>query len=177
MLPFAENNALTQTELKRQLHYDPLTGIFTRLISTNSRVNVGDTAGTKSTKNGYVQIMINGKQYRAHRLAFLYMTGSFPSKHVDHKFGIKDDNRWSELREASNQQNTRNSAMKSNNTSGFKGVTWNKKAQKWAAYSRDKNKTVYLGLFDNPVDASKAYINFSKPIHGDFFNHKAVNHV
>ena len=69
---------LTQAELKRQLHYNPETGIFTRLVSTARRIKVGDVAGFNSGQ-GYLQICVNYTTYPAHRLAWLYCHGSMPN--------------------------------------------------------------------------------------------------
>ena len=126
---------ITQSQLKELLHYDPETGVFTRLKSTTSNARICDIAGYKK-QDGYLLIGINIKQYFAHRLAFLYMTGKFPQKQIDHINTIRDDNRWSNLREANNQQNSYNQTKYKNNKSGFKGVCWHKNKKKWQARSK-----------------------------------------
>ena len=80
---------ITQKRLKELLHYCPDSGVFTRLKSTSNRVKVGDIAGWKG-KNGYIGINVGGVKERAHRLAFLYMTGDFPVFQTDHINGIRD---------------------------------------------------------------------------------------
>ena len=89
---------ITQEKLKSILRYDLHTGWF---IKTNMPLgSVG--------KNGYLSIRIDYKSYYLHRLAFLYMTGSFPEHDVDHINGNRHDNSWSNLREATRSQNLQN---------------------------------------------------------------------
>lgn len=146
---------LTQSELKRHLSYDPETGVFRRLISTAYRVKVGDIAGSKNDR-GYLQIMISGVRHRAHRLAFLYMTGEFPARHVDHINGDCSDNRWGNLRDVTISQNASNRKLEARNTSGIVGVYWNRWKRKWVAQVRQSGRNIYLGKFDNIEDAAKA---------------------
>lgn len=159
---------LTQEELKSQLHYDPETGVFTRLVANAGNVKIGDIADCKTYK-GYIQIALFSKRYRAHRLAYLYMTGSWPKEQIDHINGIRNDNRWCNLREASQQQNQFNCAKNKNNTSGYKGVFWHKQRNKWFAQTSLNNKLIHLGLFNNKDDAARAYNDFAEQNHGDFF--------
>ncbi len=146
---------LTQSELKRQLHYDPLTGIFTWINSNSLRVRTGDTAGC-SRKDGYIRIKINGKNYLAHRLAWLYMEGYFPEHHIDHKFGIRDDNRWSELQHATRSCNMQNQAISTCNSSGFPGVALDRTSGKWRSRIIINQKVSYLGHYDDPLEAALA---------------------
>jgi hypothetical protein len=141
---------LTQTLLKLHLHYDSETGVFTRLISTNGGVCIGDIAGTvHPTKYRFIQVAKN--MYAAHRLAFLYMTGEFPPHDVDHINGARNDNRWANLRAVTRYENTQNTAKNRNNTSGVMGVHWHKLTGKWQAYIGGKH--THIGLFDNWFEA------------------------
>jgi hypothetical protein len=97
---------ITQIELKELLSYDPETGIFKWLPRPRSS-RIKYEAGHKMT-NGYITIRIKNKQYLAHRLAFLYMTGKFPDKCVDHIDRVRDNNRWDNLREVTPQENSFN---------------------------------------------------------------------
>jgi hypothetical protein len=160
---------LTQAELKRQLHYNPDSGIFTRLVSNANSVKVGDITGCK-TNYGYIVIRINNKLYRAHRLVWLYIYGEFPENGIDHINGVKDDNRLSNLREASQKQNLLNVGIRSNNKSGYKGVCFDKPSNKWKAQARLNYKDACLGLFETPELASDAYQSFAKENHGEFYH-------
>lgn len=148
---------LTQSRLKELLNYDPDTGVFAWLVKPSKRVNVGAIAGCLSIY-GYRQIQIGGEQYFAHRLAWLYMTGDWPKHQLDHRNGLRDDNRWDNLREATNAENGQNLAIFSNNTSGFMGVSWDHKRQKWQASLMTNGHHKHLGRFDTPEAASAAYL-------------------
>lgn len=152
-------NKLTQTELKRQLHYNPDTGLFTWLVNKKGKVRIGDIAGCLN-KDGYVFIGINGNDYYAHRLAHLYMEGYWPEHGMDHKFGIKDDNRWSEINHTTQMCNLQNQKINKNNTSGFPGVVWHKAVEKWLARITLDNKKIHLGYYKTPLDAALARFTF-----------------
>ncbi len=142
---------LTQEELKRILDYNPDNGLFTWKVGNNRRVKIGDIAGTNS--NGYITIAINNKQYKAHRLAWLYMEGYLPENKVDHINRVKDDNRWVNLRIVSDQCSVRNRGEFKNNKSGVTGVCWGKNANKWYSQIKVNYKLIYLGYFENINDA------------------------
>lgn len=142
---------MDQYELKQVLDYDPKTGIFRWKQSLTNRVKAGDIAGT--TNRRYIEITINGKKYLAHRLAFLYMNGSFPPDEVDHKNGNKLDNRWSNLREVESYVNRQNRVKHKTNTSGYLGVC--PCGNKWVAYIGVEGKSKYLGIYNTPEEAYK----------------------
>lgn len=156
---------LTQPRLKELLSYHPETGVFTWIARTRN-TKIGDVAGCLSIY-GYRCIQIGGKQYRAHRLAWLYMVGDWPTNQIDHRNGIRDDNRWHNLREATNAENGQNIAMYSTNTSGFMGVSWDHKRQKWQALLMTNGHHKHLGRFDTPEDARDAYLA-AKAAHHEF---------
>lgn len=157
----------TQERVKEVLHYDPDTGIFT-WIKTRGRILKGSIAGTICPA-GYLNIKLDRNLYRAHRLAFIYMTGSMP-KLVDHINRIKDDNRWCNLRPATWSQNNINKPLYSTNTSGCKGVSWCKRNRRWVATCVSNGVVHYLGDFVEFSDAKDASIKFREKIHGEFFN-------
>lgn len=159
---------LTQAELKAILSYDPETGIFIRLISRNTRFKAGMVAGSPNTV-GYSHIQVNGVLYKSHRLAWLYMTGSMPKEFIDHINGVKGDNRFCNLREATRSENNRNVTKRANNKSGHKGVYWDKKESKWIAYARVDYKPHRIGAFYEITDAVKAHEDFLRPIHKEFY--------
>ena len=144
---------ITQKRLKEVLHYDSETGVFTWLVS--SCVKIGNVAGTTNS-NGYIIICIDRKQYRAHRLAWLYVHGDFPDEDTDHINHIRGDNRINNIRCVSRQCNMRNASMKSNNKSGIVGVSWHKGACKWVASIRAEGHSIHLGTFDDIGDAEQA---------------------
>jgi len=128
----------------------------------------GMIAGGKEAK-GYLSIRIDGKRYKSHRLAWLYMTGRWPKDQIDHLNGVRDDNHWFNLREANASQNRRNSAGNSSSSSIYKGVSWHGGIGKWVARYGANGKIHNLGSFDREEDARRAYIDAAKPIFGDFF--------
>ena len=148
---------LTQEKLKELLHYDPDTGVFTNKIDRGKRAKKGNVAGIFHVSTGYWQIYVEGKTYRAHRLAFLFMEGYFPENDIDHIDRNKINNKWNNLREVSTSCNVKNSNIRSDNTSGVKGV-WKNKKNKWIAEIKVPKK-IYLGSFDNLIDAVRARWN------------------
>jgi len=142
---------ITQKRLKELLHYNPKTGYFKRLVA-NGGTNIGDIAGPLDAY-GYVRLSVENKEYKAHRLAFLYMEGYFP-KEVDHEDGIKNNNKWNNLTDITHQDNIRKAKISINNKSGVKGVR--KRGSKWHAGIKINNKLIYLGIFENKIDAIKA---------------------
>lgn len=144
---------MTQSELKTQLNYNPETGDLTWLASRPG-VKVGTVAGSPD-KYGYIVIGLKRKKYKAHRLAFLYMTGEVPAQcdHINHE---KTDNRWINLRHATSSINQKNKSMRHDNKSGFTGVIWNKASKKWLAQIAVDGRYIYLGLFAEIEDAIAA---------------------
>lgn len=141
---------LTQKRLKEMLDYNPETGVLTWVIS-QGRVKTGDICNSKC-RYGYVMVRLNSKKYRAHRLAFLYMTGKWP-EFIDHINHVRDDNRWVNLREVTYQENNRNASISKNNKSGFTGVCWITRDEKWLAKIVINKKPVYLGFYGDRFEA------------------------
>ena len=158
---------MTQDELKQLLHYDPETGIFT-WICRRRGVIPGQVSGS-IFRSGYRIIRIAGKGYRAHRLAVLYMTGEWPADEVDHKRGNSDDNRWEKIREATHKENLRNTKIRTDNTSGVKGVFFDKRYRKpWIAEIWVDGKKQYLGQFATLEEAAKVREDASRHLFGEF---------
>lgn len=151
---------ITQEELKREIHYDHCTGIFTWRESGSGRI-LGRYAGCKRSFKGkmYLRICVNKKCYMAHRLSFLYMTGKFPDYEVDHINGDGIDNRWCNLRDVTHIENQKNIKLSVMNTSGICGVDWNKRKNKYRASIRTGNLYIFLGYFSNIFDAACARKN------------------
>lgn len=161
---------LTQAELKSQLNYDPLTGIFTRLVSNHHRVKIGDIAGSLSKINGYHAIRVFSQMYKAHRLAWLYVYGKFPENDIDHINRIRHDNRICNLREATRSQNCMNKCVRSDSSSGIKGVHFEKSSNKYkVSVTTINSKQKNIGRFLNLEDAKLAYNTYNKIHHGEFY--------
>lgn len=117
-------NDLTAARLRELLNYDQATGVFVWRVAMRYGVGAGGPAGSMCS-NGYLKIKVGGKRLSAHRIAWLFVTGEWPSDMIDHINGVRSDNRFSNLRDASravNQQNQRH-AQKSNTSTGVLGVS------------------------------------------------------
>ncbi len=145
---------LTQERLKEVLNYNPTTGIFIQKKKRQG-VCVGNEAGYLGS-NGYRYISIDGKNYRSHRLVWLFIEGYLPENEIDHLNGKRNDNRLSNLREASRRCNAQNCKIYLTNTSGFPGVSWSKRYKNWQAKIMINNKHYYLGSYDTALDAALA---------------------
>ena len=154
--------------LRQVFAYDQDTGAFTCLIGRQGK-SAGAIAGSIDT-SGYRRIAIDGKRYQAHRLAWLYVHGTWPKNDVDHVNGDRADNRIANLREATRSENIRNSRISSSNTSGLKGVSWSKASKRWRSSINVNGKLHYLGLFDSADEAHDAYTEAAKKHHGEFAN-------
>ncbi len=163
---------LTASRLRELLVYEPDTGIFRRrtdVICGNKRVRLkaGDIAGGK-TKKGYIHITVDGHRAYAHRLAWLYVHGEWPAQHIDHINGDVSDNRISNLRPATPQENQWNSKKPRTNTTGFKGVTRVKSSGRYIAQIHYANGSKYLGSFLTAEEAHQAYAEASARLHGHY---------
>ena len=144
--------------LKQIATYDPVNGGFL-WTSNRQRVKPGGRMGTIGV-SGYRQVVIDGRQYREHRLVWLWHHGSIP-KSLDHVNRIRDDNRIENLRPCTDSQNQANSKTHSDNSSGYRGVSYDRTKERWVAKMRitlDKVMTrKCLGCFDTAEEAAIAY--------------------
>lgn len=160
---------LTAERLRQVLRYEPTTGLFTWILPSSIRVKPGDTAG--SPTKGYVSIGVDGREYRAHRLAWLYVNGTWPSTaDLDHINEDKSDNRIANLREASRSENMANVTAWKNNTSGYKGVTYNRRNDRWVAQTKKDKRPIFIGSFRTAEEAHAAYVNKARELFGEFAN-------
>jgi hypothetical protein len=138
-------------------------------VKLNKRVLIGEIAGSKDG-HGYVQIMINGKRYKAHRLIYLMFCGSLP-KVIDHINGIRDDNRIENLRPATLEENARNAVRRICNTSGSKNVYWYARHGKWMVAIKVDGRQKHIGYFDTISAAEAASIAARNKHHKEFARH------
>lgn len=157
---------ISHGRLLELLKYDRDTGIFTWRLA-RGRAAAGSVAGRVSL-HGYHEIRLDDRLYKAHRLAWLYVHGTMPCEHIDHINGVRADNRIDNLRPASPSQNQHNRGAQSNNTSGFKGVSWNSRRKKWCAQIRFEWSTQFLGYFEDAQAAKRAYDAAASKMHGEF---------
>jgi hypothetical protein len=129
-------------------------------------------AGTEALSNvghhGYPRGNIYNKPYRAHRVAWALHYGEWPCGEIDHINGIRHDNRICNLRIATGPENSRNLKRRSDNTSGYKGVSKVAATGKWRAYINLNGKQYSLGYYDTAEAAAAAYANAAPKFHGEF---------
>lgn len=145
---------VTAARLRQLLDYDPATGRFV-WRETKGRRRKGAEAGALH-HSGYLQIGIDGKLYMAHRLAWLYVKGRWPPREVDHRNRVRTANWFGNLRLATRKQNSENTTLRYDNTSGHKGVYWLERVGKWYAQIRHNNVQIHLGYFSEIADAVAA---------------------
>jgi hypothetical protein len=151
--------------LHQKLSYKPDTGELAWKIDTQW-TRSGHAAGTLC--NGYIKISINKVIIPAHRIILAMENGVWPFGEVDHINGNRSDNRLSNLREVTHQQNCINRSKATNNKSGYVGVSWHAGGNKWQAHISVNRKTIYLGLFDTAEKAHESYRSAAKKIYGVF---------
>ena len=166
---------LTASRLRDLLIYDPESGEFSWLprVGTDrvTKIFNGQFAGhpAGSMADGwYTRICIDQRNYRAHRLAWLYMTGEWPECEVDHINLDKSDNRWSNLRIGSHVENCWNCGPKSRKRSGLpKGVTRSNSGG-YRARIKVRGQEKHLGHFETKEAAAAAYVEGSLRYHPKF---------
>jgi hypothetical protein len=127
------------------------------------KISVGSEAGT-ITPFGHRYVQLFGRKYPIHHLVWLFETKSFPEKFLDHKDGNPINNKFSNLREVTTKQNTENRGKQKNNKTGFKGVSFNCRLQKYVAQIQHNSKTIYLGVYKTPEEASFMYQSVAKEL-------------
>jgi hypothetical protein len=133
--------------------------------SQRSRARKGDVAGTPL--NGYIVVRYNGIGYKAHRLVWAWHHGVWPNI-VDHINGNPADNRIENLRSVTAGENALNATRSCKNTSGVKGVTWNKKDKVWRVSFRCGGRLTYFGGFKDFEFAELVAIEARQKYHGAF---------
>ena len=159
--------ALTRKRLRELLRYSPTTGIFTwRVDRVRNKVLAGMRAGCVNAE-GYMVICIDRKIYTEHRLAWFYVHGEWPGQ-LDHENDKKGDNRYDNLREATQSQNNHARPKPRHNTSGVVGVSWNRFCNRWVAHISVNGKSKHLGLFTDIASAKAVREAAARKYFGDF---------
>jgi hypothetical protein len=156
---------ITQKRLKEVLHYDKATGLFL-WKQKRGRQGAGSIAGSATGSGGYVRLMVDGQLYLAHRLVFLYVEGSMPKKDVDHRNGLRTDNRYANLRQvtrSTNNQNQRKPHPRS--ATGFLGVRLDKRYGRYYASIYYDGRKHGLGGYTTPEEAHAAYVAAKRKHH------------
>ena len=155
---------LSHEKLLELLEYSPSTGLFTWRVSRSGNKGVGSIAGTLQ-KDGCLTIGLDRKIYKAHRLAWFYMTGSWPKKLVDHRNTIRTDNSWNNLREANHAQNMYNSPSKNKfGATGIRAV-----GSKFQVYLTENGYIKYFGTCHTQQEAITLSLQEQRRIHKEFF--------
>lgn len=153
---------LTAERLRELLDYDPETGVFRWRADVRCgvglgriQIQAGTEAGCTARRDGYIRIRVLGTLYQAHRLAYLWMTGAFPEHQLDHKNRCRSDNRWQNLRPATDLENRQNIAARSDNKFGCRGVGYRpwRGASPWEARVKVNGKIVNR-FFGSLLDAA-----------------------
>ena len=157
---------LTADLARELLDYDPETGrLFWKVRDSSlfshpkyaKRWNAqfaGKEAFTSRNNYGYATGSLLNQDYLAHRVIWLMQTGDWPKHGVDHVNRVRDDNRWKNLRDVPQERNCQNLSLSKANTSGVRGVCWDKKAGKWSARITVEGKFKHLGYFDDLEEAA-----------------------
>lgn len=156
---------ITAERLRSLVSYDPKTGLFTRLVTINTRSKAGSIAGCLDKSTGYIRFNLDGCLYYAHRLAWLYVHGVFPTHHIDHRNGKRADNRMRNLRDVPRHVNSENRkrANKGSKT-GLLGVSRNSGGS-WAAVICVRGTVMKLGSHKTKHLAHAAYLEAKRRLH------------
>jgi hypothetical protein len=141
-------------------------------VTKSASAPAGSIAGSINAK-GHINLKVDKTMYASHQIVYLWHHGRIP-REIDHRNQIKTDNRIDNLREATSSQNKGNIGLLRSNTSGFRGVSFNARRQKWHAQIKINGKQTYIGAFDLPEDAAKAYNAAALLYFGEF---AYLNHV
>lgn len=156
---------LTSRRLREVFRYEPETGKLFWRISPSNYVKAGSEAGSP-TANGYLRVGIDGRYIMVHIAIFMMETGRRPRRMIDHEDRDKKNNRWGNLREATRSQNGANATVRSDNKSGFKGVSRHRSG--FQAHIRVRGNGIYLGVFKTAEAAHAAYAAKAKEVFGEF---------
>jgi len=156
---------ITQERLKELVSYDPETGEFTNLV-TRGQIKAGCRPGYVRIQDGYYVMILDGRLYLGHTVAWIYMLGTLPPDEIDHRDLDKSNNRWSNLRAATPRQNCANRRKRADSKQPYKCVTFHRKKWRYAVVVDGKRQ--WSKVFDTPELAHAAYAKKAVEIHGEF---------
>jgi len=166
-MPIKINPLPPQAFLKEHIEYNPDAGTFIAKTGGRAGWRVGEPIGT--IDRGYLRIRLKNKYYAAHRIAWALINGPISEEdQVDHIDGDRSNNKISNLRLATHEQNCQNIGIPKHNSSGLKGVHWNSYAKKWRAQIKLNGKRKFLGDYKTKEEAHAAYCNAATKLHGMF---------
>ena len=142
------------SEAKQFFRYDPDTGFLFRIARNHKTGRLGQI--TNKDNHGYIIVIHRGRRLKAHRLAWLLKTGELPRGQIDHINGIRDDNRWCNLRTVTPAENAQNSRVRVDSKSGVTGVAYLQHCDRWMAYINAYGVRRYIGYFTRKEDAISA---------------------
>ena len=158
---------LTQERLQELLEYDQDTGEFRWRVTRKPNICAGEVAGCRA-RSEYWKICIDGCNYRAHQLAWLYVNGEWGRPLIDHCDGDPLNNAWDNLRLASHADNAANRPRLPGNTSGLKGASFDRRRGNWMAQITKKGKHYFIGRFATAQEAHEAYVKKARELFGEF---------
>lgn len=164
---------LKASEVRALFTYDKDEGIlrWRNASGRHGRYPAGSRAGSPNA-DGYLQVRVNGQSYRTARLIWLYVTGEWPKHQVDHEDRNPANDKWENLREATQSQNKANSGKyKAEKAScSLKGVqaVQKRKSIRYRAIATKDGVRRHLGYFDTPEQAHAAHLKASEELHGEF---------
>lgn len=156
-------SGLTSSRLRDLLSYDSESGVF-RWAKSFGNAKEGKQAGCVGP-HGYRYIGVDAGFFKAHQLAWLYVTGEYPVAEIDHIDGNRDNNAFCNLRRATRSENMQNKKKYANATSAYQGVHFHKCSGKWCAAIQVDRARKHLGVFDTPELASAAYLAAKLELH------------
>lgn len=164
---------LTHDRLLELVNYDPDTGLFTNRVRRSNVSPIGKILGTKNS-SGHLVAQIDKKIYLLHRLAWFYYYKEWPKNILDHIDRNPENNRIHNLREATKITNSYNSKLRKDNTSGIKGVYFDKRRNLFYSQIVANKQKTFLGYFKTKEEAAKAYTDAARLAHGEFINEDTI---
>lgn len=159
----AKHTPLTQEILHDLFRYNKQVGLLIRRYK-RGKAEAG-TSSTAKDRDGYLVVGIKGKLYRAHRVIWFYVHGSWPKGDIDHINRVKDDNRIHNLRDVTRSQNKQNQGPSKNCKSGIKGVYWCNQSSKWRAGICHQGRQWVIGEYKTIEAAASAYATEAARVH------------